>query len=144
MAKRDNHKAARALADWAQHGFTRATENKIADTYGINTRTLWRWKDALDDDNELSALFRARLNDALDQDWASHLGEALVELIQRIRELADQPDTPLRDVTEAFRALSEVAITREVLRGAADAQPHRGYEAPSREAPASNATNLTN
>ena len=132
MARRDNHQAARALAEWAQHGFTRAAADQIAATYKVSPRTVWNWKAALDTDSELAALFRARLNDILDKDWAAHLDEALAELVQRIRALAaDEPD--LAKVVDAFRALSEVAITREVLRGADDAVSHRGHEAASGE-----------
>ncbi len=128
MARRDNHQAARALADWAREGFREAAARQITETYGVTVRTLWNWKKALDDDSELAGLFRARLNDILDLDWAAHLDEALAELVQRIRALAaDEID--LGKVVEAFRALSEVEITREVLRGASDAEPHRGYEA---------------
>ncbi|HEX7002014.1 MAG TPA: hypothetical protein VF164_10020 [Trueperaceae bacterium] len=133
MARRDNHQAARALAEWALEGFREAVARQIADTYGIATRTLWRWKSALDEDTELSGLFRDRLNDILDRDWAAHLTDALAELVQRIRTLAaDEPD--LGKVVEAFRALSEVEITREVLRGATDADPHRGHETASGQA----------
>lgn len=142
MAKRDNHAAARALADWAREGFTEAAARPITDKYNITTRTLWRWKAALDTDSELSGLFRDRLNDALNKDWATHLDEALTELVQRIRELANDPDAGLGPVVDAFRALSEVQITREVLRGVADAEPHRGYEAPRREVAANGATTL--
>lgn len=142
MARRDNDKAARALADWARHGFTRATADQIAATYQVAPRTVWNWKAALDDDTELAALFRERLNDLLNKDWAAHLDTALAETVEKLRALI-QASTDLTSVVEAFRALSEVAITREVLRGATDAQPHRGYEAPSRQAPADGAK-LTN
>ncbi len=135
MAKRDNHQAARALADWAQENFREAQATRIADTYNLTTRTLWRWKAALDTDTELSGLFRQRLNDILDKDWAAHLGEALSELVERIRTLAATEDS-LAAVVEAFRALSEVEITREVLSGAANAEPHRGHEAQSGQAQA--------
>ena len=132
MARRDNARAARALAEWALEGFGRAAADQIAATYKVAPRTVWNWKAALDTDSELAALFRARLNDILDKDWAAHLDEALAELVQRIRALAaDEPD--LAKVVDAFRALSEVAITREVLRGADDAVSHRGHEAASGE-----------
>ena len=121
MAKRDNPTAARALADWARHGFTNDAAHRLSDTYKVSTRTLWRWKDALDNDNELSQLFRDRMNDALDQDWAAELDGALREIITRIRELvADEND--LAKVTAAFEKLSEVLITREVFGVAVDGQ----------------------
>lgn len=133
MARRDNARAARALAEWALEGFREAAVAKLTATYEVAPRTLWNWKKALDTDSELAALFKARLNDILDRDWAAHLTDALAELVQRIRTLAaDEPD--LGKVVEAFRALSEVEITREVLRGATDADPHRGHEAASGQA----------
>lgn len=141
MARRDNHQAARALAEWAREGFGRAAADQIAATYKVSPRTVWNWKAALDTDSELAALFRARLNDILDKDWAAHLTDALAELVQRIRTLAaDEPD--LGKVVEAFRALSEVEITREVLRGADDAVSHRGHEAASGQATSARAANL--
>lgn len=132
MAKRDNQLAARALADWAREGFREAHANRITETYGVTVRTLWNWKAALDTDSELAGLFRDRLNDILNKDWAAYLGEALGELVQRIRALAlDEPD--LGKVVDAFRALSEVEITREVLRVGADAESDRGYAAAGSE-----------
>ena len=141
MARRDNARAARALAEWALEGFREAAVAKLTATYEVSPRTLWNWKKALDSDSELAGLFRARLNDILDKDWAAHLDEALAELVQRIRALAaDEPD--LAKVVDAFRALSEVAITREVLRGADDAVSHRGHEAASGQATSARAATL--
>lgn len=125
--RRDNHKAARALAEWARHGFTRATEQQIADTYEIAVRTLWRWKDALDTDPELSALFRDLLNDHLNRTWSDHLDAALTASITRMLDLI-RTSHKLNEVTEAFRALSEIAITREVLHAATHGET--GHERP--------------
>ena len=139
MARRDNHLAARALADWARDGFRRATEDKIAATYEVGKRTLWNWKAALDDDPELAALFRERLDDLLNRDWAEHLDTALAETVERLRTLiADSGQ--LAEVVEAFRALSEVAITREVLRGATDADAHSTGAGATGETARGNAT----
>lgn len=115
--RRDNQKAARALAEWARHGFSRATEGQIADTYEVAARTLWRWKDALDTDHELSALFRDRLNDHINGHWADQLDATIRASIARMADLIQTSDD-LTKVTEAFVALSEVALTREVLHGA--------------------------
>lgn len=115
--RRDNHQAARALADWAQHRFARSKETAIADTYGVSARTLWRWKDALDDDPELSALYRAAVQAHVTRGWADQLDEALRTAITRLLDLMQiEPD--LAKVTEAFAKLSEVAIAKEMLRGA--------------------------
>lgn len=122
MAKRDNRTAARALADWARQGFTNEAAQQLSDTYKVSVRTLWRWKDALDTDSELSQLFRDRANDALDQDWAAELNEALREIVGRIRALV-QNEADLAKVVAAFEKLSEVMIAREVFGVAANGQP---------------------
>lgn len=121
MPKRDNHQAARALADWSQHRFARSKETAIADAYGVSARTLWRWKDALDSDKELSALWRQAVQTHVTREWADQLDEALRATITRILTLMqDEPD--LSKVTEAFAKLSEVAIAKEMLRGALASQ----------------------
>ena len=134
MAKRDNPLAARALAHWARDGFSEATINHITESYGVTSRTLWNWKKALDTDQELSGLFRERLDNLLNRDWAAQLDAALAETVERIRTLIqDAPD--LTPVVEAFRALSEVAITREVLRGDANADTHTTHNGAARQDP---------
>lgn len=121
MARRDNRLAARALADWARQGFTESAIDNLRARYGVARRTLWNWKAALDDDPELARIFRDRLNDALDQDWAAELDQALREVIARIRELVATEDD-LAKVVAAFEKFSEVLITREVLGVAANAE----------------------
>lgn len=147
MAKRDNRLAARALADWAREGFSRSTEGQIADTYGIATRTLWRWKDALDSDSELSALFRERVNDFLDRDWADELDDALRETIQElILHIKSQPmfsPESIEAITKAFSALGEVAIAREVL-GVAATEQDAAARAPTAADGRGEATSLPN
>ena len=120
--RRDNHQAARALADWAQHRFARSYENRIADTYGVAPRTLWRWKDALDSDKELSALFKTAIQTHVTRDWADHLDATLTAAITKLLTLIEASDS-LPDVTEAFAKLSEVAIAKEMLRGALNGEP---------------------
>lgn len=131
--RRDNHKAARALAEWARHGFSRATEQQIAESAGVTARTLWNWKDALTTDPELSALFRDRLNEHLNSHWADELDAAIRASISRMFDLIQSSDD-LTEVTQAFVALSEVALTREVLHGAANADtvPAAGVAAEGR------------
>ena len=115
--KRDNHQAARALADWARHRFATSKATEIAATYGVGVRTVWNWKNALDDDPELAALWRAAVQQHVTSDWADHLDEALRAAIARLLELIAIEDD-LAKVTEAFAKLSEVAIAKEMLRGA--------------------------
>lgn len=115
--RRDNHQAARALADWARHRFARAQDKPIAATYGVSPRTLWNWKAALDDDPELAALYRTAVQAHVTSDWADLLDEALRTAITRLLDLIAVEDD-LAKVTEAFAKLSEVAIAKEMLRGA--------------------------
>lgn len=139
MAKRDNRLAARALAEWAHDGFREAAVKKLSATYEVAPRTLWNWKKALDKDTELAGLFRDRLNDYLDRDWAVHLDQALAETVERLRTLISTSDD-LAGVVEAFKALSEVAITREVLSGAVDADTHSADAEARRETARGSAT----
>ncbi len=117
MAKRDNHLAARVLADWARHRFARAEAAVIAATYGVGLRTVWRWKSALDDDAELAALYKTAVATHLRGDWAEQLDDALRATIDRLLELVGS-ETDLSKVTEAFAKLSDVALEKEMLRGA--------------------------
>ena len=115
--RRDNHQAARALADWAQHRFGRPQERDIAATYGVSIRTLWNWKAALDDDSELAALYRTAVQTHVTREWADQLDDALRAAITRLLQLMST-ESDLAKVTEAFAKLSEVAIAKEMLRGA--------------------------
>lgn len=119
--QRDNHLAARALADWARHRFNRAEQTAVADSYGISVRTLWRWKAALDSDSELSALYKAAVQAHVTRDWADLLDATLSAAITRMLALIEDSDD-LAAVTEAFAKLSEVAIAKEMLRGALHGQ----------------------
>ena len=109
--------------------FRRKAEKPIAEKYEVTPRTLWNWKRSLEKERRLSALFHQRLNDLLNRDWAGELDDALLDAIGKMRELIDKADS-LEEVTGAFRALAEVGITREVLRGATHAQPGTSDRAP--------------
>jgi hypothetical protein len=139
MPKRDNNQAARALAEWAMQQFKTQHDASIAEKYGITTRTLWNWKDALRTDRQLSANFQQLTNGLLDQHWAAELDEALTDAIARMRSLMRNA-TDLREVTEAFKALAEVGITREVL--SADTEPSASRPATSAPSEASAPNNF--
>lgn len=118
MAKRDNHAAARALADAVL-----TSDRKAAEKHGITDRTLRNYRAALDDDPELSALFRATVNEALTRSWAEELDAGLRDLINQLRTRADHlvhGVTGYVAITDAVRALGEIAVAREVLRAASD------------------------
>ena len=123
--QRDNHAAARALADWSRYAYARSRETEIATTHGVSTTTLWRWKKALASDSELAALFRDATGRIATGDWASHLTDALIETVAKLRRLIDASND-LPAVTEAFVALSDVALEKEMLRAALEAEQADG------------------
>lgn len=130
---RDNAQAALALADWARTHFSTHTAAQVADTHRITTRTLWRWKAALDTNEQLSAAFHDAVEQHLRGDWSDALNDALHELITRMVALARQSGK-LTEVTEAFRALADTATEREMLRaivqqGDAATAPHAEHAA---------------
>lgn len=113
--KRDNEKAARALADAHLHDDRTACEiHKITD------RTLRRWREALKSDPELSALFRLYCQQAAATDWAKEIDSALASTTRKLQELVEAAQTPdpetIEAVTGAVATLAEVAMTRDVLR----------------------------
>lgn len=126
MNRRDNHTAARALAEWATKEFKRRHADALATKFDVAVSTLWNWKRALSEDPELRAIFNQYLNEMLNRDWATELNAALAEAINKMRQLIEN-STDLKEVTEAFKALAEVGITREVLRSAANAEPHPSH-----------------
>lgn len=66
----------------------RAFASSIAANFGINERTLWRWKNALETDDELSALYEKRLNEIYTRDWVEVLDTNLSAFLNRMLELA--------------------------------------------------------
>lgn len=125
MARRDNHAAARALAEWALTGYTRAGMLRIAESHGVSPRTLENWRDALKTDRELASLFKDAAGRVATGDWASHLAEALVATVTKLRHLIDASES-LPEVTGAFVALTDVALEKEALRAALEAESAYG------------------
>ena len=113
--KRDNERAARLLVEAMLHGDVTAAEQA-----GVTRQTVYRYRKALLEDPELLQLFTEYSKELLKRDWADALDSALAQnIVQLSLHMASLPlGTPasLEALTEAFRALSETAITREVLR----------------------------
>lgn len=126
--QRDNMKAAKALIDAAIQGDATACE-----THGITTRTLQRYRAALENDEELS-LFYAQLSRTIStQSWADELNLTLTSAIRKqgemIRGLKEHTAENINATTNAIKALSEIAITRDVLAsGGDDDEPSDGDE----------------
>lgn len=131
---------AEAVAKWAARDYDGPVGRQIAKDYGISIRTLYKWRQDL---KALAAVKAAGNLDAkrlakraLNDVWTDQLGDALIETIQRIRHLVAESDN-LSDVVEAFKALSEIEITKGILNVAANAPENRGYEESSTPAPGS-------
>jgi hypothetical protein len=110
---RDNHLAARALVDALL-----TNDRTAAAKHGITDRTLRRYREALETDPELSALFRVMRDAALTSSWTQELDRSLTELMAEVR--ARIPKLPqsiegFERVVDAIRALGEIAVAREVL-----------------------------
>lgn len=113
--KRNNERAARALVDAALFGDRKACkEHKITD------RTLRNYRAALENDAELSALFRFYCKEATTNNWAEEIGATLSASARKLRELVEAADTPnpetIAAVTGAVSTLAEIAMTRDVLK----------------------------
>lgn len=113
--KRDNARAARALIEAHLHG-----DRKACESQGITDRTLRNYRAALSEDPELSALFLEHLRELTRRSWAEELDATLSLTVRKLAEHIAylEPGIPdsVEALTDAFRALSETAITREVLR----------------------------
>lgn len=114
MAKRDNIKAARALAEAAF-----STDAKVCEEYGITLRTLQNWRAALKKDKELSRLFAEAHRELGNRDWGETVAQTLNAAAQKLQALilgatSSDPET-IRAVTDGVTGLAKIAMTREML-----------------------------
>ncbi len=112
--KRDNAKAARALAEAAY-----STDAKVCEDHGITLRTLQNWRAALKTDRELSRLFAEAHRELGNRGWADEVDETLSAATQKLRALilgaqSSSPET-IQAVTGAIQSLAEIAMTRDML-----------------------------
>lgn len=117
MAKRDNHKAARALAEWALSNFSRSSALTVAQNHEIAERTLWRYLAALKDDTELSALLDDATQSLLNSGWASRIDKTMSKVMDKIDGVLEDKQS-LSDLTNAFRQIAEIALAKQVLEDA--------------------------
>ncbi len=115
MAELNYERAAKILCDAAYLG-----DSKAADKWEITSRTIERYRARLKSDPQLSALvgtFRAEL----EGNWKSELSRSIFVTVRKIAEMVEAVDTAtpkaemLEALTGAAKALSEIAITTEVL-----------------------------
>ena len=112
--KRDNARAARALVDAALQGDAQACQ-----THGIALRTLQNYRKLLNTDEELARFYAELSRTVTTQNWANELNLTLTTAIRKqgdlIRDLTTSSADNISAVTGAIKALSEIAITRDVL-----------------------------
>ncbi|MFW8628313.1 hypothetical protein [Deinococcus sp. ME38] len=113
--KRDNLRAARALVDAALQGDAQACAS-----HGIALRTLQNYRKLLNTDEELARFYAELSRTVTTQNWANELNLTLTVAIRKQGEMIRGIDGSSADtisaVTGAIKALSEIAITRDVLR----------------------------
>lgn len=112
--KRDNAKAARALVDAALRGDAQACAN-----HGIALRTLQNYRKLLETNEELARFYAELSRTVTTQNWANELNVTLTTAIRKqgdlIRGITTSSADNISAVTGAIKALSEIAITRDVL-----------------------------
>lgn len=112
--KRDNAKAARALVDAALRGDAQACAS-----HGIALRTLQNYRKLLETDDELARFYAELSRTVTTQNWANELNVTLTTAIRKqgdlIRGITTSSADNISAVTGAIKALSEIAITRDVL-----------------------------
>lgn len=115
MAKRDNAKAARVLAEAA---FVK-DDVQVLGKFKISLRTLYNWRDALRTDAELARLFAEACAELEKRDWADELTFALSAGVRHLQTLilgarSSDPET-IQAVTNAVLGMAEIAMTRDML-----------------------------
>jgi len=112
--KRDNERAARALADAALLG-----DRKACEKHAITDRTLRNYRAALQTDPELSWLFQTACTELTRRHWAEELNDTLNAATQKLKALilnahSTDPET-ITAITQAVLGMAELALTRDIL-----------------------------
>ena len=107
------NRAAMYLAEAAVYGDVKASERA-----GLSLRTLHNYRKRLEDDDTLSELFQHK-REALEKEWAADLAPAIrnsIDFLTRAAQEADVKDPDaIHAVAGAFKLLSNIALTRELL-----------------------------
>lgn len=115
MAKRDNVRAAQALAAWSLHNYSTITAEEVAKTHGVSVPSLWRYLRALKTDSELSQNFNEAAKELLNRHWADDIDDTMSTLQTRMKALAVTSES-LQDITHAYRNVAEIALAKEILK----------------------------
>lgn len=93
-------------------------DKEVAEKYNITTRTLRNWKHRVVNDDEVSAHFRKKKDDA-DRAWADQIPGCLSACIGYLKTAAEESHnkTPemVHAIAGALKMVSEVAATWKVL-----------------------------
>ena len=114
MAKRDNERAARILAEAQLTG----NDLQVVERHEISLRTLYNYRAALAEDRELSTLFMNLLRAAETQSWLSQLDKTMLALLKKITgglELVSPEDIgDLARLAEIMDTLAEIRLSRDM------------------------------
>lgn len=101
-------------------------DQRTAKKWGITQRTIIRYRNKLETDDELSQLVTYK-NDVFTNDWAAGIPSAIRAAISFLQEAAMKanPEDPavIHAVAGALKMLAEVGLTKEVI----DARLGRGH-----------------
>jgi hypothetical protein len=115
MAQLNYERAARILTDAAYYG-----DEKSAEKWEITSKTIRNYRERLKTDPQLSALFQ-KFRQKFEAEWKPELARSIFVTVRKIAEMVEAVDTAhpcaemLEALTGAVKALSEIAITTEVL-----------------------------
>lgn len=113
MAKFNAERSATILADASL-----TTDAIAARKWGITPKSIYNWRERLETDPLFSELF-IRKREALVHDWLGDAPIALrsaIDFIKRAAELGNPEDPDqVKAVNEAFKTLTEVVATKQVL-----------------------------
>ncbi len=91
---------------------------KAAHHYGITTRTIRNYRNLLENNEEISAIFLQKQQE-FELNWVSRIPKAIIagiEFINRAAQTAD-PANPyaISAMADAIKALAEIGLTKEIL-----------------------------
>jgi hypothetical protein len=89
-----------------------------ASKFNVSTRSIRRWRERLETDNELAANV-LKYREKFLKDWTEELPLAIKKAIRFLITVPDNADTTdskiIRAITEALKTLTEVSLTKGML-----------------------------
>lgn len=105
--------AAAALVEAAYYG-----DEQAAKEYDVSRRTIRRWRNRMDEDDDLAALVAAK-KQQFEDSWADELPAAIrasIEFLGRAARNGKVHDTDsIRTIAGSLKILADVALTKKVL-----------------------------